>query len=145
MSVLYALGIVVWCYVNCFCGSSRRRHTRCALVTGVQTCALPISAGFRQKYGQAVYLFNPTDPEGRTARYNPLGYIDRTEPDQVVIELQKIATMLFVPPERGEPFWTDSARTAFVGVGAYLAVADQPFPKIGRATCRESVCQYVSI
>src|SRR3546814_8107541 len=26
-----------------FC-SSRRRHTRCALVTGVQTCALPIFA-----------------------------------------------------------------------------------------------------
>src|SRR3546814_4892812 len=24
--------------------SSRRRHTRCALVTGVQTCALPIGA-----------------------------------------------------------------------------------------------------
>src|SRR3546814_6640009 len=29
-------------YVCCFF-SSRRRHTRCALVTGVQTCALPIS------------------------------------------------------------------------------------------------------
>src|SRR3546814_6012422 len=26
--------------------SSRRRHTRCALVTGVQTCALPISQWF---------------------------------------------------------------------------------------------------
>src|SRR3546814_18041713 len=26
-----------------FCFSSRRRHARCALVTGVQTCALPIS------------------------------------------------------------------------------------------------------
>src|SRR3546814_4088831 len=25
--------------------SSRRRHTRCALVTGVQTCALPICFG----------------------------------------------------------------------------------------------------
>src|SRR3546814_11031721 len=25
--------------------SSRRRHTRCALVTGVQTCALPIYLG----------------------------------------------------------------------------------------------------
>src|SRR3546814_7793687 len=25
--------------------SSRRRHTRCALVTGVQTCALPILPG----------------------------------------------------------------------------------------------------
>src|SRR3546814_5157196 len=29
--------------VSCFFCSSRRRHTRCALVTGVQTCALPIS------------------------------------------------------------------------------------------------------
>src|SRR3546814_5910520 len=27
--------------------SSRRRHTRCALVTGVQTCALPISEPMR--------------------------------------------------------------------------------------------------
>src|SRR3546814_5240054 len=27
--------------------SSRRRHTRCALVTGVQTCALPICEGWR--------------------------------------------------------------------------------------------------
>src|SRR3546814_1429992 len=27
----------------CFVVSSRRRHTICALVTGVQTCALPIS------------------------------------------------------------------------------------------------------
>src|SRR3546814_8509194 len=42
-----------WCfcvlslfYTFCvFFFSSRRRHTRCALVTGVQTCALPISAG----------------------------------------------------------------------------------------------------
>src|SRR3546814_19339028 len=30
-------------FVVCFFLSSRRRHTRCALVTGVQTCALPIS------------------------------------------------------------------------------------------------------
>src|SRR3546814_4045268 len=28
-----------------FVFSSRRRHTRCSLVTGVQTCALPISSG----------------------------------------------------------------------------------------------------
>src|SRR3546814_11636129 len=29
-------------HLMCFFFSSRRRHTRCALVTGVQTCALPI-------------------------------------------------------------------------------------------------------
>src|SRR3546814_9291835 len=28
--------------MSCVFFSSRRRHTRCALVTGVQTCALPI-------------------------------------------------------------------------------------------------------
>src|SRR3546814_5444156 len=30
--------------ISVFFFSSRRRHTRCALVTGVQTCALPIFA-----------------------------------------------------------------------------------------------------
>src|SRR3546814_10261882 len=29
--------------------SSRRRHTRCALVTGVQTCALPILTAIRTR------------------------------------------------------------------------------------------------
>src|SRR3546814_2229341 len=48
--------------------SSRRRHTRCALVTGVQTCALPIS-----DYGRGITIdtagieeqmrnLNPGDP-----------------------------------------------------------------------------------
>src|SRR3546814_4249439 len=35
----------------CFFFSSRRRHTRCALVTGVQTCALPIFC-FHKVVGQ---------------------------------------------------------------------------------------------
>src|SRR3546814_11167871 len=35
--------LLVWLFVFFFF-SSRRRHTRCALVTGVQTCALPISS-----------------------------------------------------------------------------------------------------
>src|SRR3546814_3252324 len=35
--------VILWCAVCIFFFfSSRRRHTRCALVTGVQTCALPI-------------------------------------------------------------------------------------------------------
>src|SRR3546814_4138409 len=32
------------CLCTVFFFSSRRRHTRCALLTGVQTCALPIYA-----------------------------------------------------------------------------------------------------
>src|SRR3546814_7292991 len=41
--VFCAFGFVVFCWFFFF--SSRRRHTRCALVTGVQTCALPIWNG----------------------------------------------------------------------------------------------------
>src|SRR3546814_11130774 len=36
-------------FTDLFFFSSRRRHTRCALVTGVQTCALPICAGHRSQ------------------------------------------------------------------------------------------------
>src|SRR3546814_18668830 len=41
----------MWCFLCIACAyfffSSRRRHTICALVTGVQTCARPISVGIR--------------------------------------------------------------------------------------------------
>src|SRR3546814_3400888 len=47
--------------------SSRRRHTRCALVTGVQTCALPIS-----------FLRNTTDQINYDNSAFTYGNIDRT-------------------------------------------------------------------
>src|SRR3546814_7068958 len=37
--------------------SSRRRHTRCALVTGVQTCALPIYSGYTHSTNRNLDLF----------------------------------------------------------------------------------------
>src|SRR3546814_8546332 len=46
--------------------SSRRRHTRCALVTGVQTCALPILAcaedsngSVPEEWNNVAFLANP--------------------------------------------------------------------------------------
>src|SRR3546814_21039154 len=36
------VSFVCWVFLVLFFLSSRRLHTRCALVTGVQTCALPI-------------------------------------------------------------------------------------------------------
>src|SRR3546814_19586132 len=38
--------------------SSRRRHTRCALVTGVQTCALPIAVTSSTATGSAAAVCN---------------------------------------------------------------------------------------
>ena len=80
------------------------------------------TAGYRLKaLGQRVVLFNPLDPSGRTARYNPLSYINRRDPVEVINELQKIAAMLYPDPLTGEKFWAEGARTAFLGITAYIA------------------------
>src|SRR3546814_7990532 len=52
--------------------SSRRRHTRCALVTGVQTCALPILAGLMRHHG--------VDPEHFLTDVHAIA-LDRIAPD----------------------------------------------------------------
>src|SRR3546814_5446116 len=76
--------------------SSRRRHTRCALVTGVQTCALPICSRFRAALFWV--LLGPA-----------------------YVSAQSVADPAFdyaiAQPRYGE--------------------------QIGRASCRERVCQYV--
>src|SRR3546814_3606419 len=48
--------------LGAFFFSSRRRHTRCALVTGVQTCALPIfdPSGFNAQIAGEVKDFDVT-------------------------------------------------------------------------------------
>src|SRR3546814_5835369 len=48
LCLLFVVLSCIWCVLifdilRFFFFSGRRRHTRCALVTGVQTCALPIS------------------------------------------------------------------------------------------------------
>src|SRR3546814_2233828 len=52
--------------VGWFIVSSRRRHTMCALVTGVQTCALPISrpsaSPFRASEGRPDFIFSDGSP-----------------------------------------------------------------------------------
>src|SRR3546814_10322224 len=86
------------CVMCCLFFSSRRRHTRCALVTGVQTCALPIffdpSAAFHQFSHCAVFL---SRSGGGGIKHGAI-----------------------------------NSRTFFRKIG-----------EIGRASCRERVCQYV--
>src|SRR3546814_18424101 len=64
------VSLMVSCFLFFF--SSRRRHTRCALVTGVQTCALPICQcrpllhayrGDRRGVGHALPPHHPSPPD----------------------------------------------------------------------------------
>src|SRR3546814_8086984 len=63
----------LWCVGACVLMvffSSRRRHTRCALVTGVQTCALPIcrTAAARHRQGTRRRPFGAGRDGGGKAR-----------------------------------------------------------------------------
>src|SRR3546814_1048226 len=65
------------CYVFFF--SSRRRHTRCALVTGVQTCALPIlavaEAGSLRAASRKLGITQPTMTRSIRDTENELGHV----------------------------------------------------------------------
>src|SRR3546814_10622456 len=66
--------------------SSRRRHTRCALVTGVQTCALPIYS-FTFSIGENSYKFTNEDMFGgiceKIVNAEILGCVFRSEERRV--------------------------------------------------------------
>src|SRR3546814_2162239 len=68
-------------FVLFFFFSSRRRHTRCALVTGVQTCALPISRSLNARLEPLWDLFRElTSLRVMYAAANSLGLTQAAPP-----------------------------------------------------------------
>src|SRR3546814_19117860 len=86
--------------------ASRRRHTRCALVTGVQTCALPIS--FIDEDGRIAWRFvYATGPISRKRDWREPRLDEETQidfPPVVIAERRRISEKLFerVPVARSE-------------------------------------------
>src|SRR3546814_7852098 len=95
--------VFIYYYPCTFFFSSRRRHTRSALLTGVQTCALPIFA--------AVAL-------------------DRRPELAEWIDAPLLAS-------RNWPAWREAMERA------HASPRDEAAREIGRASCRDRVCQYV--
>ncbi|MEJ8859928.1 type IV secretory system conjugative DNA transfer family protein [Variovorax robiniae] len=77
------------------------------------------TAGYRKAHGQEVHLFDPLSERERSSRWNPLGYVSEV-PYRCIDDLQRIGTMLFPDPHAGDPFWTSSARSLFLGIALYL-------------------------
>src|SRR3546814_6883089 len=101
--------------------SSRRRHTRCALVTGVQTCALPI-------------------------------WLDHCDPDPVLLVEPSSATEVHIAAaeDKGaDVYFVLQHASHDVGCPNLahrmlaLLVVEPTRDQVGRASCRERVCQYV--
>src|SRR3546814_6648225 len=103
--------------------SSRRRHTRCALVTGVQTCALPIYTTHLNLYQLRdtlkLRLLNQPEP-GTAFLVESFGF-KRGMP----VDADLVFDVRCLP----NPYWKPELR--------------EQSGQIGRASCRERVCQYV--
>ena len=77
-----------------------------------------ITSKFRARHGQEVYLFNPFAADGRTHRYNPLGYISNY-PRLRITEILAIGYALY-PGASRDSFFDDTARNLFLGLTLYL-------------------------
>src|SRR3546814_9155098 len=95
--------------------SSRRRHTICALVTGVQTCALPILRQITE----------------RAKNWNANLIVVGTDQPRGLKRLLLGSTS------------TSIASRAHCSVRVIPAQDISWKEEIGRASCRERVCQYV--
>lgn len=68
-----------------------------------------ITAAYRRANGHKVFIFDPFDPDGRTARWNPLSYI-RRDYNLRETDVEKISQSLIRHSGKGDPVWTNSAR-----------------------------------
>src|SRR3546814_1047662 len=104
--------------------SSRRRHTRCALVTGVQTCALPILLQTPSKVRVLASIIS----------------------DAANVECVQCACFRFISCARawrGFQVWNRQSKLRKDSCSFSSCFVSKGISQIGRASCRERVCQYV--
>src|SRR3546814_10140585 len=108
--------------LTCFLFSNRRRHTRCSLGTGVQTCALPI-------WGRLL-----------DAEVERLGdaRVQALETEGLVGAASAPAVLAYLFHRIGQRL--DGSPTLIIIDEGWLILA-----QIGRASCKERGCKYVEI
>src|SRR3546814_5878244 len=128
--------------------SSRSRHTRCALVTGVQTCALPIcyrgplETMFEDRKRLFVDLLG-WDLSDQDARWE----IDQFDDDDAVylIALDQTGdhagSLRLLPSNK--PHILSELFPELCPAGVPTGPTTYEVTQIGSASCRERVCQYV--
>src|SRR3546814_8490816 len=116
--------------VVCFFFSSRRRHTRCALVTGVQTCVLPIC------------LMQAVSPVLSAIEDIPLIVLAASTETSCLTTAMKLGVSAYLTSDTPLATMLDAIRLLSSGWMIYPAFKQEE-TQIGRASCRERVCQYV--
>src|SRR3546814_6021737 len=144
------------CFI-CFFFSSRRRHTSCALVTGVQTCALPIFArhfGFRgaARWHRRALGWGVLRAPANIALVPPQlglhlgGVLARRLGAPRAghwMASRKVLMRTDVDREIEWLLWTEFLELPYADGDRISTRAALAEAKHGRAPCRERVCQYV--
>lgn len=85
-----------------------------------------LTSGWRQKMGQEVFVWEPSNPDGITHCYNPIDWVSK-KPGQMVDDVQKIGNLIMPKQE----FWENEARSLFLGVVLYLLADDTKIKSFG--------------
>lgn len=89
-----------------------------------------ISAGYRQRCGQDVFLFDPLNEAGDTACWNCLSYVS-ADPNLRINDVQHIAAILYPEIPGTDPFWSAGARSLFLGITLFVLETPSLPPTLG--------------
>ena len=104
-----------------FCIPNLLQFQESAVVLDIKGENYNLTSEFRRRYmGNKVFYFNPFSET--THRWNPLSYVSR-DPNFRVNDLMALGAIIY-PANEKEPFWSDSAKNLFVGLG--LLVLETP-------------------
>lgn len=89
-----------------------------------------MSAGYRQRCGQDVFLFDPLNEVGDTACWNCLSYVS-ADPNLRINDVQHIAAILYPEIPGTDPFWSAGARSLFLGITLFVLETPSLPPTLG--------------
>lgn len=97
-----------------FCVPNLLQFTDSAVVLDIKGENFNLTSEFRRRYlGNEIVYFNPFS--ATTHRWNPLSYISK-DPNFRANDLMALASIIYTANDK-DPFWSDSAKNFFVGLG----------------------------
>ncbi|KAA5609601.1 type IV secretory system conjugative DNA transfer family protein [Rhodovastum atsumiense] len=94
------------------------------------------AAGARRAKGQEVFVFDPTNPDGRSHRWNPLGHVPRGQVG-CADAIQRVMQTLVPETKANNPYWDNAGRR--VAAAAAVLLAETPGAPLTVAAVRRLI------
>jgi type IV secretion system protein VirD4 len=94
------------------------------------------AAAERVRKGQAVFVFDPTNPDGRSHRWNPLSNVPRGQPG-CYDAVQRVMQCLIPETKAQNPYWDNASRR--IATAAAVLIAETPGTPLNVAAVKRLV------